>query len=317
MAKRAEKITLGIDVAKDTCVIHVWETGETQAVPNQPDAIRASLKAFHSPVRLALEPTSHYHRDWVEQALTLGFEVYLVNPRQLAHYREAVNQRNKTDPEDAWLLARFLSHEALQLRPYQAQNAQAQALWSLLKRRAKVVEARKQLQLSFREIQLSAQALFTQFQHLLARIDQRIQRAIQALGWSDDYQRCLSIPGIGPLNAAALVAAYHRGVFASCDAFVAFIGLDVRVRESGGYKGKRKLTKRGEPELRRLLYCATQPAACYPPFKAYYQRQIDKGLPKIAAKVILARKLARIAFALMQNQQQFVKNLEKTLASVP
>lgn len=317
MAKLTEKITLGIDVAKEACLVHVWETTETREVPNQSEAIAAYLKTFHGPVRIALEPTANYHRDWIELATARGFEVYLVNPRQLVHYREVVNQRNKTDSADAWLLARFLAHEAEQLRPYQPQDARAQALWSLLKRRAKVVEARKQLQQSFREIQLSAQALFTQFSRLLARIDQRIQHAIQTLGWNDEYQRCLSIPGIGPLNAAALVAAYHRGVFANSDAFVAFIGMDVRLRESGGYKGKRKLTKRGEAEIRRLLYCATQPAANYLPFKAYYQQQIDKGLPKIAAKVILARKLARIAFALMRNQSLFVKTQEKTLACVP
>jgi transposase len=317
VAKRVEKITLGIDVAKDVCVLHAWESSETLELPNQPQAIKAYLNALQGLVRIALEPTSHYHRAWVERALALGFEVYLVNPRQLVHYREAVNQRNKTDPDDAWLLARFLAHEAHQLRPYQPQDAQAQALWSLLKRRAKVVEARKQLQLSFRDIQLSAQALFTQFSRLLERIDQRIQRAIQALDWNDDYQRCLAIPGIGPLNAATLVAAYRRGVFASSDSFVAFIGLDVRLRESGRYRGKRKLTKRGEAEIRRLLYCATQAASTYPPFKAYYQKQIDKGLPKIAAKVILARKLARIAFALMQNQTQFVKKQDIQLACEP
>ena len=317
MAKRVEKITLGIDVAKNTCVIHVWESSETLELPNQPQAIKAYLKTLQGLVRIALEPTSHYHRAWVDMAFARGFKVYLVNPRQLVHYREAVHQRNKTDPEDAWLLARFLAHEANQLRPCQPQNTQAQSLWALLKRRAKVVEARKQLQLSFREIQLSAQALFTQFKCLLERIDQRIQRTIQALGWGDDYQRCASIPGIGPLNAATLVAAYHRGVFASSDSFVAFIGLDVRVRESGSYKGKRKLTKRGDAEIRRLLYCATQAASCYPPFRAYHQKQIDKGLPKIAAKVILARKLARIAFSLMQNQTQFVKKQEILLASVP
>ena len=317
MAKRVEKITLGIDIAKDTGIVHVWETTETRDVPNQSDAILAYLKSFQGPVRIAIESTSNYHRRWVELALARGLEVYLINPRQLAHYREVVNQRNKTDPLDAWLLARFLMHEAAQLRPCQPQDAQALSLWALLKRRAKIVEARKQLQLSFREIQLSAQALFTQFKHLLERIDRRIHHLIQALGWNQDYQRCVSIPGIGPLNAAALVAAYHRGTFANSDAFIAFIGMDVRMRESGGYRGKRKLTKRGDAEIRRLLYCATQPASCYPPFKAYYQKQINKGLPKIAAKVILARKLARIAFSLMHNQQQFVKKQEKSLACEP
>ncbi|MGB5443247.1 MAG: transposase [Gammaproteobacteria bacterium] len=307
MAKRVSKITLGVDVAKDECVACDWHTDKILTLPNQNNSIKEYLRSLHGPVQIAIEPTSHYHLIVVEEALALGYEVYLVNPRQLAHYREAVNVRNKTDPQDAWLLARYLVHEGSQLRAYQPQCRQAQRLWALLKRRAVVVAARKQLQQSFSDINLPVQALFTQFQHLLARIDLHIRKLIRALGWSNDYQRCLSIPGIGPLNAAALVAAYHRGAFANSDAFIAFIGMDVRLRESGHYRGKRKLTKRGEAELRRLLYCAAQPARCYQPFEDFYQRQLEKGLPKIAAKVILARKLARIAFTLISNQQMFIK----------
>lgn len=307
MAKRVSKITLGIDVAKDEGVVYDWSTAEILALPNRKKCIKEWLQSLHGDVQIAIEPTSHYHLAWVEEALALGYEVYLINPRQLAHYREAVNVRNKTDPQDAWLLARYLVHEGSQLRPYQPQCRQAQQLWALLKRRAMAVAARKQLQQSFSEISLSAQALFTQFQHLLARFDRRIRKLIQTLGWTNDYRCCLSIPGVGPLNAAALVAAYHRGAFANSDTFIAFIGMDVRLRESGRYKGKRKLTKRGEAEVRRLLYCAAQPARCYQPFEAFYQRQLDKGLPKIAAKVILARKLARIAFSLMNKQQLFIK----------
>lgn len=317
MAKRVAKITLGIDVAKAECMVCHWESTEALTLPNQAGSIRAWLQSLQGPVQIALEPTSHYHLAWVDAALALGHEVYLINPRQLAHYREAVNVRNKTDPQDAWLLARYLVHEGCQLRAYQPPCRKAQQLWALLKRRAVAVTARKQLQQSFREINLSTRALLSQFQRLLARIDRRMSTLIQALGWSGDYQRCLSIPGVGPLNAAALVTAYHRGAFANSDGFIAFIGMDVRLRESGRYKGKRKLTKRGEAELRRLLYCAAQPARTYPPFENYYQRQLDKGLPKIAAKVILARKLARIAFSLLNNQQMFIRQTEKTVAYSP
>ena len=305
MAKLVEKITLGIDIAKDECVVCDWNTDEILTLINERSTIRNWLQSLHGCVQIAIEPTSHYHSVVVEEALALGFEVYLINPRQLAHYREAVNVRNKTDPRDAWLLARYLAHEGSQLRPYQPQNPQAQQLWALLKRRAVVVSARKQLQQSFSEINLPAKAMFTEFKHLLARIDCRINQLIKKLGWSVPYQCCLSIPGVGPLNAAALVAAFHRGAFANSDNFIAFIGMDVRLRESGRYKGKRKLTKRGEAEVRRLLYCATQPARCCQRFEDYYQRQLEKGLPKIAAKVILARKLARIAFTLMSKQEMF------------
>ena len=101
------------------------------------------------------------------------------------------------------------------------------------------------------------------------------------------------------------MAAYHRGAFANADAFIAYLGLDVRLRESGRYKGKRKLTKHGEPELRRLLWLAGKPATQYPPFAAYRDAQLAKGLSKTAARVVLARKLARVAFAMLRDGTDF------------
>jgi len=314
VAKLVTKITLGIDVAKDQHVVFNWQTEATCSVPNQRTEIQAWLKSFHGPVRIAIEPTSHYHMAMVEAALAAGHEVYLVNPRQLVHYRQAVNERNKTDALDAWLLARFLEHEASQLRPYQPQDRKAQRLWGLLTRRATVVSSRQRLQLSFAETRISIRALITQINQLLLRLDRTIQQLIRDLGWWSDYQRCLSIPGIGPANAAALTAAYHRGAFPGSDAFVAYLGLDVRIRESGYFKGRRKLTKRGEPELRRLLYCASKGAQSYHRFAQYHQRQLDKGLCKIAARIILARKLVRIAFTLMTNKEMFIR--EEKIACV-
>lgn len=307
MANQVKQITIGVDVSKDELVVCNWNTKDLSKLANEDKTIRAWLKALQGPVRIAIEPTSSYHLAFVEAAVARGYPVYLVNPRQLAHYREAVNERNKTDPDDAYLLARYLNNEASQLRAYEPLDPKAQRLWALLKRRAVVVDARKQLKQSLAEVRLQSEALFVQLQRLLARIDKHIDQLIGQLGWSDDYQRCLSVPGFGRLNGAALVCAYRRAAFASSDAFVAFLGLDIRVRDSGQFKGKRKLTKRGESELRRLLYCATKPARTYPPFDQYRQRQLDKGLPKIAANVILARKLARIAFALLRDQTTFRK----------
>jgi transposase len=307
VAKAVTKITLGIDVSKDELVICDWGTGEIIKLENKDSTIKGWLEALYGPVRIAIEPTSSYHLEFVEQAHPLGFEVYLINPRQLAHYRQAVDIRNKTDPLDAWLLARYLARESDSLRPFKPQCAKAQQLWSLLKRRATAVRARTQLKQSFAEIKLPIKALFSEIQRVLDRIDQRMLGLIRKLGWWPDYQRCLTMPGIGKLNAAALVTVFNRGAFASADAFISFIGLDVCVRESGKFKGKSKLSKRGEAEIRRLLYCATQGARSYRPFHNYYQKQIDKERSKIGAKCSLARKLARIAFALMTNQQSFKK----------
>ncbi len=311
MAKLVNKITLGVDVAKDQHVIYNWQTNQITDLPNELSDIKTWLRSFNGPVQIAIEPTSHYHLVMVEEAQALGYEVYLINPRQLVHYREAINVRNKTDPLDAWLLARYLEHEGSQLRPFKPRDPRAQRLWRLILRRSMVVKSRQQLHQSFADLQVSIQGVLTQFQQLLARIERKIIILIRELGWWGDYQYCLSIPGIGPGNATALVAAYHRGAFAGSDAFVSYLGLDVRIRESGYFRGKRKLTKRGEPELRRLLFCASHGARRYHRFADYYQRQLEKGLSKIAARVILSRKLARIAFTLMRNQEVFIKTARK------
>jgi len=305
MAKPVTQITLGIDVSKDELVIHHWQNDQLHTISNQSSAIKTWLKQLCGPVHIAVEATSSYHLAVVEVALEMSHEVYLVNGRQLAHYRQAVNVRNKTDAEDAYLLARYLEHEAEQLRPFRPQSRQAQHLWGLITRRATVVQSQQRLQQSMREVRFSIQSLMTQFRRLIERLDRQIQKLIRELGWWNDYRRCLSIPGIGPANAAALVATYHRGAFSGSDAFVAFLGLDIRLRESGRFRGKSKLSKQGEPELRRLLYCASQPARCHQRFADYHQRMINQGRSKIAARVALARKLARIAFTLMNRQQYF------------
>lgn len=312
MAVQVKKITLGIDVSKDTLDVYEWESRSHQRLVNEAKVIANFLKSLPGPVQIAIEPTSGYHLTFVEQAHALGHEIYLVNTRQLAHYRKAVGERNKTDVTDAWLLARYLDRERSELHRFRPPDRLAQQLWTLIKRRALVVETQKQLRQSLATINLSAKSAYRELQRLIERMEVRIVKLIDQLSWSDDYRRCLSVPGIGPINAAALVAAYNRGAFSGANAFIAYLGFDVRIRESGKFKGKRKLTKYGESELRRLLYCAAKPSRSYVPFDQYYENQLAKGLPKIAANVILARKLARIAFALLRDQSTFKKQPVKT-----
>ena len=309
MAKPVSEITLGIDVAKDELVIADWDTGSVVTIINEPLAIQRWIRSLHGSVRMAIEPTSHYHLALADKAQAAGHKVYLVNPRQLAHYREAVGERHKSDPQDALLLARYLAREASKLRLYEPQSDIGRELWTLLTRRATAIQSRKRVEQSFKGTGMSIRALIAEYTKVLKRIDRRMEALIKTSDWQEAYQRCLSIPGIGPLNAVALVTAFQRGAFSSQDAFVAYLGLDVRARESGTYKGKRKLTKKGPAEIRRLLYCAAVAGRSYEPFAQYRERQLEKGLPRIAANCILARKLARLAFTLMSRQENFNKEV--------
>lgn len=120
MAKLVSHSIFGIDVAKDNLVICNWgDVDKVVSISNDECAIKRWLKSLPSSARIAVEPTSTYHLAVVELAIKFGCEVFLIGTRQLVHYRDAVAVRNKTDPADAYLLARYLAHEADMLRPFQ------------------------------------------------------------------------------------------------------------------------------------------------------------------------------------------------------
>jgi transposase len=110
----------------------------------------------------------------------------------------------------------------------------------------------------------------------------------------------------------ALVASWRRGQFRSVDAFIAFLGLDVRVRQSGRWQGRCKLTKKGDSEVRRLLFNAAMQGRRSPEWAPYYLKLRERGLSSTAAFVALSRKLAKVSFALLRTNAQFVPAMGET-----
>lgn len=309
MAMLAQPLLIGVDVSKAELVVCCH--GQDQApgsLANEPQVIRRWLKGLAGPVCLAVEATNTFHLALIEEAHQLGHTVYVIDGYRLNRYREGIGARAKTDAGDARLLARYLAHEREALRPWSPPPKGYVVVQRLLHRRATLIRAKVSIEQSLHglpELKGAAAAL----RRALARMDmlirRRLQQAIAEHGWSAELRRCQAIEGIGPITAAAVVMAFQRGRFARSDAFIAFLGLDVRVRDSGQRRGRRKLTKQGDPELRRLLYLAAMQASRSTTWRAFYQRYLDRGMAKTQALVILARKLARVAFALLKNQTEY------------
>lgn len=296
----------GVDVAKDW--LDIFDGAEVIRIENRQQAIRAFLKTLPGTCAIAIESTNTYHELMMELAIAAKHTVYLIDAYRLSRYRDAVGVRAKTDVNDARLLHRYMHSEKQQLVAFKPLPKAVKRLNRLLKARAKLAQLKTAMGLSLTgvaELALTRKALLKRFEDAMAVIDKRLLECIKLAGYQDDYRRCLSIPGIGPLNATALVALFHRGYFSKSDAFIAFMGLDVRVRESGYFKGKRKLTKKGSPEMRRLLFNAARAGAKTKQWNAYYLAMRARGHSTTATAVALSRKIARLAFALMRDQSEY------------
>lgn len=308
MAQQDNAIIIGIDVCKDTLDIFEHQSGRGYSIDNDAPSIETWLDGQEGRLRVALEPTNRYHEAVAEAAYARGHDVYWIDPCRLNHYRAGLGRRAKTDPQDAYLLARFLAREVSDLRPWTPLTQGQQRFWQLLKRRSTLVRAKVQLRQSLTDmgtLQDEVDSLLRHCVRMIATLDRALLAQAKELGWSESIARCRAIPGIGPLTAMALVATWHRGDFSNVDAFVAFLGLDVRVRQSGRWQGRRKLTKKGDGEIRRLLFNAAMQARRNELWEPYYLRLRDHGLSSTAAFVALSRKLAKVCFALLKNNAQF------------
>ena len=148
--------------------------------------------------------------------------------------------------------------------------------------------------------------------HLAAAItalhgeQQAIDRALAALTREQEaVARLQTIPGVGPVTAVTMAVCLTSKEFGHPDQFIAYVGLDVRVRESGQQRGKRTLSHQGDAELRRLWYLCAQAnlRSRDPenPFKVQYARERAKGLTSTGALCAVARKLARTCWSLTKH----------------
>lgn len=320
MAMRVEKFIIGVDVAKAELVSYSEDSGQHHSFKNTKPEIRKWLALQPANTAICVEATNIYHLDLVEMAYDKGFGVYVVDGFQLSNYRKGIGGRAKTDASDACLLARFLDREGSALRPWSPPPAVYGKLQSLLRRRAALVSARTSLKQSW-DNEKSLKEAFNSFAKHFDSLDLLIQKQLKTLvreaGLAEQVARCQKVEGIGFLTAVALVTAFIRGEFKSSDSYIAFLGMDLKVADSGQKSGRRRLTKRGCSEVRRLLHNAAMSASRSEAWKDVYEHYRSTGKATTQALVILSRKLARIAFALMKSQGEYVSKGAKKLCPQP
>jgi transposase len=113
-----------------------------------------------------------------------------------------------------------------------------------------------------------------------------------------------SVPEFGPKTVAVLRAELGDVArFARSDQAVAYVGLDIRVRESGKWRGQRKVSKRGSGPVRRALYLAAVHSLTVPDsaFAAYYRHLIGRGVSKMSALMAVMRKMLTVAYRLLKS----------------
>ncbi len=309
----AMTVVLGIDTGKETleCTLVDAKTRQrlwSQAVPNTPAGIAQLLKKAPPEAPWVIEPTGHYSREAVQLATKAGRRVLLAPPRKAKSFLRSLQSRAKTDRLDSYGLALFALSQPLVIFPIKTEQAEqmdqfllarrgiSQAISSLKQQRKVLAHAREALTEAIKALTVQLRVL-----------DKKIAALCSTGSEFKAVAMLLKVPGIGPVTAAAVTSRLRGKQFARADQFVAYVGLDVGVAQSGKHKGELGLTRQGDALLRHLLYLCAQSSlrAKDTLFHQQYDRERAKGLSTTAAVCAVARKLAKLCWSLVHYGTEF------------
>ena len=138
-------------------------------------------------------------------------------------------------------------------------------------------------------------------------LDCRIERMAQA---DEQARRLMTIPGVGPMTATALLAAAGDiGTFRNGRELAAWLGLVPRQHSTGGKSHLLGISKRGDRYVRCLLVHGARSVIRQVDSKQNMQSQWLRRLMdrrhKNVATVALANRMARTAWALLAHQEVY------------
>ncbi|MFG1352839.1 IS110 family transposase [Xanthobacter autotrophicus] len=298
---------VGIDVSKARLDVHILPAGEEMAFGNDEAGIAAlcaRLSALGACLAV-LEATGALQERAAAALCAAGHLVAVVNPRQVRDFARATGRLAKTDRLDAQAIAAFA--QAVRPAPRPLPDEARQRLIDLVARRRQLVEMRAAEKI--RRAQM-ASALRPALEAHIAFLDREIialdgdisggLKASPAWRMEDDLMA--SVPGVGPVLRAVLIAKLPELGSLSRRQIAALVGVAPLNRDSGQMRGRRTIFG-GRAEVRTVLYMATISAIrCNRVLKAFHARLRAMGKPPKVAITAAMRKLITILNAMLRSK---------------
>lgn len=304
-----DALYVGIDVSKDWLDVHVVPSGEAFRVDNDGggiDRLKARLCAM-KPERVALEATGGLETATVGELAGAGLPVVVVNPAQVRSFAGALGKRAKSDPIDAAVIAAFAAAVRPGLRPLP--DAQTRLLADLVARRRQILamivaEENRARTAAGKQTKKSISRLLTALRRELDAVDGDLDGHIRKSPvWLVRQELLTSMPGVGPTVARTLIAELPELGSLDRRQIAALAGLAPYTRQSGKWRGK-SFIGGGRSGVRATLFMAGLVAIRHnPTLKAFRDRLVAAGKPKIVAIVATMRKLLTILNAMIRDQK--------------
>jgi transposase len=324
------KQNVGIDVSKDDFkVCFSMYSAELRVKVKGTHTFRNTEKGFAEfhdwsqskrqtewDLHVTMEATGVYYEGLAYYLHERHYKVHVVLPNQSKSYGKSLGVKSKTDKIDARILGQMgLERE---LRQWQPLSSNFRVLKQLTRERDSLVRERtiasNQKHAYSYQGKPHKDSIDRCVKHIsllneqIKEIEIEIKKIVEGDKLLCSKLKYLqSIPGIGLLTAVTIVSETNGfAVITSIKQLTSYAGLDIKIQESGIWKGKSKISKIGNRYIRKILY---MPALCTVKHNnktaQFYQRLKDKKGTGMIANVAVQRKLLALVYTLWKKEEMF------------
>ena len=304
--KSKQNINVGVDTGKHHLDIYIRPLDIYFTVSNDEQGIKQAITEIkkHQPERIVVEATGRLEMPFILACAKVNLPFTIANPIHIKRFAGAIGQRAKTDKLDAQLIAHY--SEAIKPTLSQLKPGIMQMMSDLVTRRNQILTMqtmeKNRLQIMPRKLAMTIKPVLTLFNNQIKKIEDKIVKLIESC---PDYQTkneiLQSMTGIGKIAAASIISNLPELGYISSKQASALVGVAPINKESGLYKGQRKI-QGGRPKVRTVLYMAMMSAIqSNSVFKITYQRLVAAGKPKKVAIIACIRKMIVILNSMLRD----------------
>jgi transposase len=321
------KSCVGIDISKDSFEVCIKQLKEERSVIKASRSFQNDYQGFEkllswtlskvsNPI-FVMETTGVYHEELTHFLYSNEQKVAVVLANKMNHFAKSLNMKTKTDKADAQMIAQYGLER--QLEWWKPMMQQMKNLRDLCRERLSLkkdlvrckcqVHALKHAHSTLEVVlQLKEQQI-----EFLDKSVQVIENEIIRLTEEDKEfnQRVKNVETIKGVRLLTIITVLCEtngfSQFNNIRQVVSYAGLDIAERQSGLFKGKTRISKKGNARIRECLYMPALSATSYnEPIKALYQRVIERN-PTIKRKGVVAgmRKLLILIFVLWKKNEAY------------
>lgn len=310
---------IGIDISKQVFDVSFLEGNlwKHKVLSNKLLGFEKLITFIEKEDIVVMEASGTYYLPLAEYLYSQGINVVIENPLSIKRYAQSRLKRAKTDKADSKVIAEYGKKNLDELSLW---NPESKTCIRIRQMHTRIQMIQKQTSQTYNQLEAFRSSGFLD-EKLEIEMNNSIEQLrlgkeileseIERLALEEFEQtiECLtSIPGIGIKTAIMLIVITDNfKKFEHHKQLIAFVGFSPRIYESGSsVRGRSSICKMGKSQIRKLLYlCSWSAKRWNKKCKEMYERLITKGKAERVAKVALANKLLKQAFAIGKNKEKY------------